>query len=93
MVSLAVFTFQVPANVRGNKPAARVDTSHTGTSGSSTNDANRWGFVAIMQQDLTIEVYREELWLRAHSQQVPADFGVGTDVQIWRTTRRSFTPQ
>lgn len=60
-------TFQVPANVRGKEPASRVETSHTGTSGSSTNDANRGGFVPIMQKDLPIEVYREELWLRAHS--------------------------
>lgn len=40
VVSLAGLTFQVPANVRGKEPVAGVDTSHTGTSASSTNDAN-----------------------------------------------------
>lgn len=73
-------------DVRRDEPSSSVDSSHAGTRGAATYDAQWRHPVPILWEHLPIKVNGEELWCGAHAQEMPADWAIGTDTQtcgVW----------
>lgn len=60
-------------DVRRDEPSSGVDSSHAGTRGGATDDAQRRHPVPMLCEHLPIKVNGEELWRGAHAQEMPAN--------------------
>lgn len=52
---------------------------HVRSSGRSSDEGDGGDLVMVLLQDLAVEMNGEQLWSRAHANQMPADVVMGTD--------------